>query len=318
MMFALSGAKQLEGELSGVVRAVGRFTAVVTLPPVGEIGDMDTYDPVSPEKKVELAETTLLFPRKLGGGPPRAARRPAQRGVRRGLRRHRPRHRRDGRVLRGRLPRCRTRPDARPGSAAIAVAADPRTTPPPAIRSSCGGTIPSRNTSQPGNYAGRRRRRHRRARRVGRRTPDRRGRIPDRDAPGAAGGPRVRLPAAERGRDDGIGGRRGGERPRREHRRRRRHRRRRGPAGRGFRPADPAARVHVRCRRPRVPSSVARTRSAGSRRLPREESGRHLRTGRQRGADSEIGDSDTDDTDRHTDDTGTDKTPRNVDRAQRS
>jgi hypothetical protein len=63
-VFALSGAKQLEGELSGVVRAVGRFTAV-TLPPVGEIGDMDTYDPVSPEKKVELAETTLLFPRKL-------------------------------------------------------------------------------------------------------------------------------------------------------------------------------------------------------------------------------------------------------------
>jgi len=62
-VFALSGAKQLEGELSGVVRAVGRFTAV-TLPSVGEIGDMDTYDPVSPEKKAELAETTLLFPRK--------------------------------------------------------------------------------------------------------------------------------------------------------------------------------------------------------------------------------------------------------------
>ena len=63
-VFALSGAKQLEGELSGVVRAVGRFTAV-TLPPADEIGDMDTYDPVSPEKKAELAETTLLFPRKL-------------------------------------------------------------------------------------------------------------------------------------------------------------------------------------------------------------------------------------------------------------
>ncbi|ELZ55641.1 TrkA-C domain protein [Halorubrum hochstenium ATCC 700873] len=63
-VFALSGAKQLEGELSGIVRAVGRFTAV-TLPPAEEIGDMDTYDPVSPEKKAELAETTLLFPRKL-------------------------------------------------------------------------------------------------------------------------------------------------------------------------------------------------------------------------------------------------------------
>ncbi|GAA0715228.1 hypothetical protein J2744_002162 [Halorubrum trapanicum] len=63
-VFALSGAKQLDGELSGVVRAVGRFTAV-TIPPADEIGDMDTYDPVSPEKKAELAETTLLFPRKL-------------------------------------------------------------------------------------------------------------------------------------------------------------------------------------------------------------------------------------------------------------
>ncbi|KKF39336.1 potassium transporter TrkA [Halorubrum saccharovorum] len=63
-VFALSGAKQLDGELTGIVRAVGRFTAV-TLPAVEEIGDMDTYDPVSPEKKAELAETTLLFPRKL-------------------------------------------------------------------------------------------------------------------------------------------------------------------------------------------------------------------------------------------------------------
>ncbi|RLM72921.1 cation:proton antiporter regulatory subunit [Halorubrum sp. Atlit-26R] len=63
-VFALSGAKQLEGELSGIVRAVGRFTAV-TLPGADEIGDMDTYDPASPEKKAELAETTLLFPRKL-------------------------------------------------------------------------------------------------------------------------------------------------------------------------------------------------------------------------------------------------------------
>jgi len=65
-VFALSGARQLEGELSGIVRAVGRFTAV-TLPPADEIGDMDTYDPVSPEKKAEMAEKTLLFARKLSG-----------------------------------------------------------------------------------------------------------------------------------------------------------------------------------------------------------------------------------------------------------
>ncbi|WP_144798494.1 cation:proton antiporter regulatory subunit [Halorubrum depositum] len=65
-VFALSGARQLEGELSGIVRAVGRFTAV-TLPSAEEIKDMDTYDPVSPEKKAEMAEKTLLFARKLSG-----------------------------------------------------------------------------------------------------------------------------------------------------------------------------------------------------------------------------------------------------------
>lgn len=63
-VFALSGARQLDGDLSGLVRAVGRFTAV-TLLATDEIHDMDTYDPVSPEKKAELSEKTLLFPRKL-------------------------------------------------------------------------------------------------------------------------------------------------------------------------------------------------------------------------------------------------------------
>ncbi|MDZ5811263.1 potassium transporter TrkA [Halorubrum sp. AD140] len=65
-VFALSGARQLEGELSDVVRAVGRFTSV-TLPPAAEIRDIETYDPVSPEKKAEIAEKTLLFGRKLSG-----------------------------------------------------------------------------------------------------------------------------------------------------------------------------------------------------------------------------------------------------------
>lgn len=63
-VFALSGAKQLEGEVSGIVRAVGRFTTV-TLPEATDIEDMDAYDPVSPEKKAELAGKTLLFARKL-------------------------------------------------------------------------------------------------------------------------------------------------------------------------------------------------------------------------------------------------------------
>ncbi len=63
-VFALSGAKQLTGEVSGIVRAVGRFTTV-TLPETTDIEDMEAYDPVSQEKKAELAGKTLLFARKL-------------------------------------------------------------------------------------------------------------------------------------------------------------------------------------------------------------------------------------------------------------
>ncbi len=63
-VFALTGMKDFEGELSKVVRTVGRFTAV-TLPPAEEIGDMDTYEPVSAERKAEMAGKTLLFQRRL-------------------------------------------------------------------------------------------------------------------------------------------------------------------------------------------------------------------------------------------------------------
>ncbi|WP_101294386.1 potassium transporter TrkA [Halegenticoccus soli] len=61
-VFAVTGARELEGEVSRVVRSVGRVTAV-TLPE--EIRDMDDYDPVSDEKKAEIAGKTLLFPRRL-------------------------------------------------------------------------------------------------------------------------------------------------------------------------------------------------------------------------------------------------------------
>lgn len=59
-VFALSSARRLDGELSGIVRAAGRFTSVV-LPPAEAIADMGAYDPVSPERKAEIAESTLLF-----------------------------------------------------------------------------------------------------------------------------------------------------------------------------------------------------------------------------------------------------------------
>ena len=147
-VFALTGAKQLEGELSGVVRAVGRFTAV-TLPSADAIGDMDTYDPVSPEKKVELAETTLLFPRKLSAEDLRERlvdRLKDEYGV--------------GYVdvdldAEGRVEyfavgsrAAGLGPTLAPGSAGPSP---PR---PPATRSSCGGTTRSRNGSRPASSAG--------------------------------------------------------------------------------------------------------------------------------------------------------------------
>nr|WP_142986587.1 TrkA C-terminal domain-containing protein [Halorubrum cibi] len=63
-VFALSGMKGIEGEMSRFVRTVGRMTPV-TLPATDEIEDMDTYEPVTPEKKAEMAERTLIFARGL-------------------------------------------------------------------------------------------------------------------------------------------------------------------------------------------------------------------------------------------------------------
>ncbi|WP_223174182.1 cation:proton antiporter regulatory subunit [Halorubrum aquaticum] len=63
-VFALSGMKGIEGEMSRFVRSVGRVTPV-TLPAPEDIEDMDTYEPVSPEKKAEMADRTLVFGRGL-------------------------------------------------------------------------------------------------------------------------------------------------------------------------------------------------------------------------------------------------------------
>lgn len=61
-VFAVAGAKELEGEVSKVVRSVGRVTAV-TLPET--IDDMEEHDSVSADKKAAIAGKTLLFPRRL-------------------------------------------------------------------------------------------------------------------------------------------------------------------------------------------------------------------------------------------------------------
>lgn len=61
-LFAATGAKNIEGEVSRMVEAVGRVIAV-ELP--AEIDDIVGYDPVADTTKEQLAERTFLFPRRL-------------------------------------------------------------------------------------------------------------------------------------------------------------------------------------------------------------------------------------------------------------
>ncbi|MFB6206843.1 MAG: TrkA C-terminal domain-containing protein [Haloglomus sp.] len=60
--FALTGASRVEGEVSKVVKAVGR---VVTVELPENIDDIEGYDPVSSETKDDIAGATLVFPRRL-------------------------------------------------------------------------------------------------------------------------------------------------------------------------------------------------------------------------------------------------------------
>ncbi|AUX09742.1 potassium transporter TrkA [Halalkaliarchaeum desulfuricum] len=61
---AMAGGRQLQGDVSEVVRSAGRVTSV-TLPPAADINDIDSYDPVSPETKERMSDETLLFPRRI-------------------------------------------------------------------------------------------------------------------------------------------------------------------------------------------------------------------------------------------------------------
>jgi hypothetical protein len=61
----VSGARELDVELSRLVRSVGRVITV-TLPESADgIADLEGYDPVAPETKEALAGKTLVFPRGL-------------------------------------------------------------------------------------------------------------------------------------------------------------------------------------------------------------------------------------------------------------
>jgi hypothetical protein len=60
--FAVSGHTAVEDDLSRIVKTVGRVTTVEA---PEEIDDIDGYDPVDPETKGKLAGRVLLFPRRL-------------------------------------------------------------------------------------------------------------------------------------------------------------------------------------------------------------------------------------------------------------
>jgi hypothetical protein len=61
-LFAVSGSKRIDRDVSRLVQTVGRVTTV-RLPE--EIGDIDGYDPVDATTKDKLAGQTLVFPRRL-------------------------------------------------------------------------------------------------------------------------------------------------------------------------------------------------------------------------------------------------------------
>ncbi|KTG27778.1 potassium transporter TrkA [Haloferax profundi] len=64
-VFAVAGAKELDTDVSRLVRTVGRVTTV-TIP--DDVGDIEGYDPVSESIKDQLSGKTLLFPRRLSEG----------------------------------------------------------------------------------------------------------------------------------------------------------------------------------------------------------------------------------------------------------
>lgn len=61
-VFAVAGSRSVEGDVSRIVRSVGRVTTV-KIPE--EIGDIDGYDPVDAAAKEKLAGEVLVFPRRL-------------------------------------------------------------------------------------------------------------------------------------------------------------------------------------------------------------------------------------------------------------
>ena len=61
----VSGARELDVELSRLVRSVGRVIAVTLPESADDVDDIEGYDPVAPEVKAALAGKKLVFPRGL-------------------------------------------------------------------------------------------------------------------------------------------------------------------------------------------------------------------------------------------------------------
>lgn len=64
-VFAAAGARELDTDVGQLVRAVGRVLAVELPDDPDDIDDMEHYDPVTAETKRQLAGKTLVFPRRL-------------------------------------------------------------------------------------------------------------------------------------------------------------------------------------------------------------------------------------------------------------
>jgi hypothetical protein len=64
-VFAFAGVKELDVEVSRLVRSVGRITDVTLPEDPDDIADIEGYDPVAHATKEALAGKTLIFPRRL-------------------------------------------------------------------------------------------------------------------------------------------------------------------------------------------------------------------------------------------------------------
>ncbi|SFG47271.1 hypothetical protein SAMN04488063_2161 [Halopelagius inordinatus] len=67
-VFAVSGAHEIDAEVSRLVRTVGRVRGIELPESTDDIDDIDGYEPVTEERKATLAGKTLLFPRRLRDG----------------------------------------------------------------------------------------------------------------------------------------------------------------------------------------------------------------------------------------------------------